>query len=109
MVRSLDLTDAQREQLRAVMEDSRPDGDPGTAGRTAEQKLHAAVLADAPDLQAIESLKAAINAGHAAELELRIGMMQKVAQILTAEQKQQLLKAAPQAPPRGRGPGAISR
>src|SRR5258708_16038667 len=57
MVLQLDLTDAQREQLRALVEDGRQGGDTGAAVRDAEQKLHAAVLADTPDLQAIESLK----------------------------------------------------
>jgi periplasmic protein CpxP/Spy len=105
MVHQLDLTDAQREQLRALGEEGRQGGDPGAPMRAAEQKLHAAVLADTPDLQAIESLKAALNAAHAAELEHRVDMMRKVAQILTPAQRQQLLQMEPQGSPRGRGPG----
>ena len=105
MVHQLDLTDAQREQIRALMEDARKDGDPGEQARAAEQKLHAAILADPPDHQAIEGLKAALNSAHASELDRRIEMMEKVAQILTAEQKQQLLKLAPPGPQRGRMPG----
>ena len=105
MVHELDLTDAQREQLRALAEEGRQAGDPGAPMRAAEQKLHAAVLADTPDLQAIESLKAALNSAHAAELEHRVEMMRKVAQILTPAQRQQLLQMQPQWPPRGRGPG----
>lgn len=105
MVHQLDLTDAQREQLRALAEEGRHGGDPGAPMRAAEQKLHAAVLADTPDLQAIESLKAALNAAHAAELEHRVDMMRKIAQILTPAQRQQLLQMEPQGPPRGRGPG----
>jgi Spy/CpxP family protein refolding chaperone len=104
MVHQLDLTDAQREQLHALMEASRPAGDPWTAIRDAEQKLHAAVLADPPDLQAIESLKAALNTAHAAQLDQRVEMMQKLAQILTPAQKEQLRKLPTQVPPRGRGP-----
>jgi len=104
MVHQLDLSDAQREQLRALMEAGRPEGDPGAAMRTPEQKLHAALLADPVDPQGIEAAKAAIIAAHTAELDHRIEMMQKVAQILTPEQKQQLLKMQPQGPPRGRGP-----
>jgi Spy/CpxP family protein refolding chaperone len=105
MVRHLDLTDAQREQLRALVEEGRPGGEPGAPMRAAEQKLHAALLADTPDPQAIESLKAALNSAHAAELEQRVAMMQKVAQILTPAQRQQLLQLEAQGPPRGRGPG----
>ena len=105
MVRQLDLTDAQREQLRALAQEGRQGGDPGAPMRAAEQKLNAAVLADTPDLQAIESLKAALNSAHAAELENRVGMMQKVAQILTPAQRQQLLQLQAQGPPHGRGAG----
>jgi len=106
MLNQLDLTDAQREQIRALAEDRRQEGDPGAAAvRAAEQKLHAAVLADIPDLQGIDSLKATLNAAHAAELEHRVEMMRKVAQILTPAQRQQLLQMQPQGPARGRGPG----
>lgn len=105
MVHQLDLTNAQQEQLHALAEEGRQGGDPGAPMRAAEQKLHAAVLADTPDLQSIESLKAAVNAAQAAELEHRIEMMRKIAQILTPAQRQQLLQLQPQGPPMGRGPG----
>ena len=105
VVRQLDLTDAQREQVRTLMEEARKKGEPGEEGRAAEQKLHAAILADPPDLQAIEGLKTALNTAHASELDRRIEMMQKVAQILTPAQRQQALKLEAQRPARGRGPG----
>ena len=54
-----DLTDAQREQIRAIMESSRPATDPGEAARKAEQTLHAAVLGATPNPQAIDAAKAA--------------------------------------------------
>jgi Spy/CpxP family protein refolding chaperone len=105
MVHQLDLTDAQREQLRGLMEEGRQGRDSGAGIRDAEQKLHAAVLADTPDLQAIEALKATLNTAHAAELDHRIEMMEKVAGILTPAQKQQLLRLPPPGPPQGRGRG----
>jgi Spy/CpxP family protein refolding chaperone len=86
----LDLSDAQRDQLKALMADERKD-DRGVKVRETEQKLHAAVLADTPDTAAIEGLKAVLNSAHAAELDRRISTMQKVAQILTPAQRQQLL------------------
>ena len=103
MVHQLDLTDAQREQLRGLVADGRQGGEPGAAIRDAEQKLQAAVLADAPDLQAIDALKATLNTAQAAELDHRIEIMQKVGQILTSAQKQQLLALPPPRPPQGRG------
>jgi Spy/CpxP family protein refolding chaperone len=101
-----DLTEAQREQLRALAEEGRNAGDPGEAMRTAEQKLHAAVLAETPDLHAIETSKAALNAAHAAQLDQRVAMMQKVAQILTPAQRKQLLSLEPPGS-RGRGRGGL--
>lgn len=56
------------------------------------------MLADVPDQQAIESIEATLNAAHAAELQQHVELMQKVAQILTPDQRQQLLKMHP-APP----------
>ena len=102
-VHHLDLTDAQREQLRALVDDRRGDGDPGQDVRAAEQKLHAAILADTPDLQAIEGLKAALNRAHAEGLNRRIELLQRVAQILTPAQRQELAGRQSQGPPRGRG------
>jgi Spy/CpxP family protein refolding chaperone len=103
MVHQLDLSDAQREQLKGVMDEGRQD-DPGAAMREAEQKLHAALLADTVDLAAVEAAKTAITTAHAAELDHRVEVMQKVAQILTPAQKQQLQKLPPPGPrPGGRG------
>jgi Spy/CpxP family protein refolding chaperone len=86
----VDSSDAQREQVRAVLEQERQSGNPGEKVRQAEQALHAAVLADAANPQAIESAKAALNAAHVAELDRRVELMQKIAQILTPAQRQQL-------------------
>src|SRR5262249_8602133 len=102
MLQRLDLTDQQREQVRALMEANRPP-EPGQL-RDAELKLHGAILADAPDLQAIDAAKAAINAAHASELAHQIDVLAKVAQILTADQRQKLLKLQSEGP-RGRGHG----
>src|SRR4029078_12656558 len=51
MVHDLDLTDAQKRQIHALMEEQRKGGEPGAQIRAAEQKLHAALLADTTDLQ----------------------------------------------------------
>jgi Spy/CpxP family protein refolding chaperone len=101
MLRQLNLTDQQREEVRALMEASRPTTDPGQL-RDAEVRLHTAILGDNPDPQAIDAAKAAINAAHAAELDHQIEMMAKIAQILTPDQRQQLLKLESEGP-RGGG------
>jgi Spy/CpxP family protein refolding chaperone len=101
----LDLSDAQHEQLRAIMEQERQGQTPGEQLRQAEQALHAAVFADTADPQAIETAKAALNAAHAAELDHRIELMQKIAQILTPAQRQELAKMPGPGGARGRGVG----
>jgi protein CpxP len=107
MVQHLDLTDAQRDQLRAILEEARTAGgtDPGQKMHEAEQRLHAAILADTPDPQAIDAAKTAVTAAHAEELDHRVGVMVKVAQILTPAQRQELAKMQPPGPPHGRGHG----
>lgn len=97
ILQQLDLTDQQREQLRALMEANRP-ADPGQM-RDAQLKLHAAILADTPDPQSIEAAKAAVTAAQGAELDRQVEMLAKVAQILTPDQRQQWLKLSPRARP----------
>jgi Spy/CpxP family protein refolding chaperone len=101
MLQQLDLTDQQREQVRALMDSNRPPADPAQL-RDAEIKLHTAILSDTPDPQAIDAAKATINAAHAAELDRQIDMLTKIAQILTPDQRQQWLKLRSEGP-RGRG------
>jgi Spy/CpxP family protein refolding chaperone len=94
------LTDAQREQIRGILDQDRPADDPGEQVRQAEQALHAAVLA--ADAAGVETAKAALNAAHAAELDHRISVMQKVVQVLTPAQRQELAQLPPPGPG-GRG------
>ena len=102
MVRQLDLTDAQREQVRALVDEERQQGGPGAAVREAEQKLQAAIFGDKQDAAAIEAARSALTSAHAAELDRRVVTMEKLAQILTPAQRQQLLKLEPPAGRRGR-------
>lgn len=97
VLQQLDLTQAQAEQIHALFKQTTLD-DAQPQVQTALQQLHAAVLADVPDQQAIESIEATLNAAHAAELRQHVELMQNVAQILTPDQRQQLLKIHP-APP----------
>jgi Spy/CpxP family protein refolding chaperone len=99
----MDLSDTQREQVHAIMEQERQSENPGEKVRQAEGALHAAVFADAPDPQAIETAKTALTAAQAAGLEHRIGLMQKIAQILTPAQRQELARMPGPDGPRGRG------
>ena len=98
MLHDLNLTDSQRQQIHALMQDNRPADPPKM--RELQQKLHAALING--DTASLDQLKADLNAAHAAQLDAHIALMKKVLQILTPEQKQQLLTMGQ---PQGRGRG----
>ena len=100
----LDLTEAQREQVRTIMKENAEGDRPGAKHAELEQQLRAAVFADIPDLGKIEQLKGAMAEAEAAALARRIDVELKIAQILTPEQR---AKARTLEGPRmrGRGPG----
>jgi Spy/CpxP family protein refolding chaperone len=84
----LNLTEQQREQVRAIMQESREAGEvPGQKIGQLRRELRAAVFADAPDAAKIEQLKAAIAEAEAAALDKRVETELKIAQVLTAEQR----------------------
>lgn len=101
-LRGVDLTDAQREQIRAIMGEHRENA-PGQRMHELEQQLQLAILADTPDTR-IEGLKSAIAAASAEQLAMRIEVESKVAQILTPAQRAQAREAVGNmGPPPGRG------
>jgi Spy/CpxP family protein refolding chaperone len=90
----LNLTDAQREQVRALTEERRSEANnPGRKLAELEQQLRVAVFADTPDQQKIEGLKSAISAAAAEALSARVELEERVAQILTPEQRAQARQA----------------
>ena len=87
MLQRLDLTDAQKEQVKALTAERATQG----AGRTLaglERDLNAAVMADSPDTAKIEQLKTAIVEAQTAALNERVDLQLRIAQILTPEQRQ---------------------
>jgi Spy/CpxP family protein refolding chaperone len=99
----LDLTDAQREQIRAIMTENAEGERPEAKRAELEQQLRAAIFADTPDLGKIDQVKSAIAEADAAALARRIDVELKVAQVLTAEQRAKARQL--QGPGmRGRGP-----
>lgn len=99
MLRGLNLTDAQREQIKTLTEQRRSGEDPRRNLMDLERQLQTAILADTPDQQAIEQLKNSIAAASAQELAARIELQTRIAQILTPEQRVQARDAV------GKGPG----
>ena len=88
MLRGLDLTEAQREQVRALAAERRNQGEnPGRKVAELERQLRLAVFADTPDLQKIDELKTAIAAATSEALAARIDLESRIAQVLTPEQR----------------------
>src|SRR5262245_41922608 len=99
ILRGLNLTDAQKEQIRTLTEQQRAGEDPRRNLMDLERQLHTAILADVPDQQKIEELKGSIAAASAQDLAARIELESRIAQILTPEQRAQAREAV------GKGPG----
>ena len=92
MMQTLDLSADQKQQIHSLLMQTLEADDSAKQIMAATRQLHAAVLAEVPDPQALDTIKASLNAAHAAELDRHIDLMLKVAQTLTSEQRQQLLK-----------------
>jgi Spy/CpxP family protein refolding chaperone len=104
----LELTDTQRDQVRAIVQQERP----ANAGE--HQKLHrqlrAELLADSPDEQKIDTLRQQLAQARADALSHEISVQRKIAQVLTPEQRAKAREALAAEPDgrrgrRGRGPG----
>jgi periplasmic protein CpxP/Spy len=90
----LNLTDQQRKQVRAIMQEARTGNEaPGQKAGELRRELHIAIFADSPDHGRIDQLKAAIAGAEASALEARIATDLKIAQILTPEQRAQAREA----------------
>jgi protein CpxP len=108
MLRGLDLTQQQRDELRALGEQRRTVDKPVMDKlRVAGQALEAELLADAPNQGRIDQLKTDLAQAQQEALDARIAMQLKVNQILTPEQRQTLRDRQArraEAPGRRRGP-----
>lgn len=100
ILRELNLTDAQREQIRAITDAQRTADNPRRNLMDLERQLQAALLAEAPDHQKIEELKTSIASASAAALTARIDVESRIAQVLTPEQRAQAREALAKAPGR---------
>jgi Spy/CpxP family protein refolding chaperone len=100
MLARLDLTDAQKEQVRAIVGE-RPAAEARQTLDSLRRELRVAVLADSPDTAKIEQLKTSIADAESAALSAEVDLQLRIAQILTPEQRQKAREAP--AGPRGRG------
>ncbi|HZB25729.1 MAG TPA: periplasmic heavy metal sensor [Vicinamibacterales bacterium] len=104
IARFADLTEEQRAQVRAILQEERTSrqGAPGSV--TTHRELQAEILADVPDEQKIDTLRRQLAEEHAASLQRGIALQRKIAQVLTPEQRTKARERLAQAPqPRQRG------
>lgn len=108
ILRQLNLTDTQREQVRALVQEQRAQSTEQSARKLVElqRALHAAMFADTPDTAQIDQLRAGIAESEAAILASRVDLQLKIAQILTAEQRAQARELSTRRPGRGGRAGA---
>jgi Spy/CpxP family protein refolding chaperone len=99
----LNLTAEQKDAIQKLLAARRSEEPPRMADL--QRKLQEAIYGDTQDLGAIESLKAQIGAAQAEMLKARVDLELQIAQILTPEQKKQVLDAP--AAGRGRGRGGM--
>jgi Spy/CpxP family protein refolding chaperone len=85
--RLADLTDDQKKQVHAILEEDRASRQGPPASVNVRRELEAEILADAPDEQKIDTLRQQLVQAHADELTRHIAVQRKIAQILTPEQR----------------------
>ena len=109
VLRGIELTPEQRTQIDAIRQAERGDrmqqaGPP--ADVQLQRQLESEVFADTPDAQKIAALVQQISQAQADRLERQIALEQKIAQVLTAEQRARVRERLAQTPPSrgGRGP-----
>jgi protein CpxP len=104
-LRGVDLTDAQREQVRSIMESHKTEMDEaGTKLRDAHRAFAEAVQAATVDEATVRARSTAVATAMADDALLRAKIRAEVQAILTPEQQQQLKQRRGEGP-RRRGPG----
>lgn len=98
-----DLTEEQRGQIRAIVQEQRGDQQGPPADAKLRYGLEAELLADAPNDQKIEELKQQILAAQAQGLERHIATQKRIAQVLTPEQRAKARERQAEGPRQGRG------
>ena len=92
IARLADLSDEQRKQVQAIIDEERQ----STEGRAAVVGLHrqleAELLADVPDEQKIDTLRQQLVQAQSDALNRQIAVQRKIAQVLTPEQRAKLIE-----------------
>lgn len=87
VLRGVDLTDQQKEEIRTILQAEAAPRQGPPAEAELQRQLQAELYADTPDLQKIDTLQQQLAQAEAARLAKRIEIEQKVAAVLTPEQR----------------------
>jgi len=100
-----DLTEEQRQQIKAIMDEQREGEQGPPADMKLRQALETELLADAPNDQKIQELKGQIDAASAEQLAKHITIQRRISQILTSEQRAKARERIASRPENGPGRG----
>jgi Spy/CpxP family protein refolding chaperone len=103
VLRGVDLNDEQKASIKAVLEAERSARTGAPADMGLRRELEAELFADSPDAQKIVTLQQQLVQAQGERLAREIAVQQKVAAVLTAEQRAQVRERLSQAPPERRG------
>jgi len=101
LARFADLTDDQRTQVQAILEEDRASRQGPPAAMALQRQLDAEILADVPDEQKIDTLRQQLVQAQTEAVARHIGLQRKIAQVLTAEQRAKARERLAEAPQRG--------
>ena len=104
ILRDANLTDQQRTEIRAILDAERDSRQGPPPEASLHRQLQAEVFADTPDAAKLSDLQQQIAQAASARLSEQIALEQKIAQVLTAEQRAKVREQLANAPAR-RGPG----
>ena len=103
VLRGVDLTDEQKASIMAIHDEHRQARTGPPADAALRRDLEAEVFAEAPDAQKIATLQQQLVQAQSERLAHEIAVQQKVAAVLTADQRAKVRERLSQAPPEGRG------
>lgn len=99
LLRDANLSDEQKAAVKAIREADQPPAPDLTADGRLRRELQAEVFADAPDGAKIAALQEQLNQSQSARLARQIATEQKIAQVLTAEQRAKVRERLSRRPP----------
>ena len=103
VLRGVDLTDEQKASIMAIHDEQRQARTGPPADAALRRDLEAEVFAEAPDAQKIATLQQQLVQAQSERLAHEIAVQQKVAAVLTADQRAKVRERLSQAPAERRG------